>query len=368
MNAYDLLERLGEVEPIDQRVMDTTARSLHRAVAEGVAADVGGVERLPRLVRTRRRWVRRVVAVAAAAALIGVATVVIRPGSTGGPTPAAAAELEQLAQVAAAQPAATPPGPGQYQYTDSQEAYTSSTYDGPGHSYTVQLPETRQIWIGADGSGRLLETFGAAIFLSPQDRADWVTAGSPDLATAPTDESFGPGGLSDGPTDLSTLPTDPSALAALISSRRIEGGPPGPSEDFAQIGDLLRETDASPALRAALYQVAANLPGVLLLGAVADHSGRPGVGVGYNWGGVQHELIFDPTTSALLGEEDVTVATGWKPGTTPTEPVGTVNDWVVYLQSGVVDGTGAGPSTAVVPPPNDTGGQVPTPADSSPAG
>jgi len=43
---------------------------------------------------------------------------------------------------------------------------------------------------------------------------------------------------------------------------KVEGGPPGPAEAFTQVGDLLRETDASPALRAALYSAAAGLAGV----------------------------------------------------------------------------------------------------------
>jgi hypothetical protein len=216
-------------------------------------------------------------------------------------------------------------------YTSSVAAYTSSTLDGP-HPYTVLYPQNRQIWIAPNGSGRILETVGQAAFLSPKDRADWVAAGSPDLAEPPSDESYGPGGLSDGPTDLTTLPTDPAALRTMISSRRIEGGPPGPAEDFTQIGDLLRETDAPPALRAALLQVAAGLPGIEELGTVTDHEGRRGVGVAYVSGGARHELIFDPKNSSLMGEQDVVVAAS--PG---SEPVGTMVAWAVYLRSGVVD-------------------------------
>jgi hypothetical protein len=53
----------------------------------------------------------------------------------------------------------------------------------------------------------------------------------------------------------------------MLSAGKIEGGPPGPAENFTQIGDLLRETDASPALRSALYQVAETIPGVISEGA-----------------------------------------------------------------------------------------------------
>ena len=262
--------------------------------------------------------------------------------------------MARLALTAADQPAPTAPGPGQYQYTSSVEAYTSSVLDGP-HPYTDLVPETRQIWIGADGSGRIVESYGQPSFLSPADQAAWVAAGSPSLAEAPSDQTFGPSQLSDGPTDLAKLPTDPSALAALISSRKIEGGPPGPAEDFAQIGDLLRETDASPALRAALFTVAAGLPGVEELGTVTDHSGRAGVGVAFRWGGGLHELIFNPADSSLMGEEDLTVASG------QSEPAGTLDDWAVYLESAVVDSDGATAASTPAPP-SPSGRTAPQPA------
>jgi hypothetical protein len=250
--------------------------------------------------------------------------------------------------VAAAQPAPSGPGPGQYLYVDSENAYTDSSFDqapnGQG-SYTVLVPQHRQFWIGPDGSGRLFETFGQPTFLSAQDHADWVAAGSPTIDDAPSDASFGPGRLSF--RDLSNLPTDPSALAALLTARKIEGGPTGPAEDFVQIGDLLRETDASPALRSALYQVAAGLSGVVDLGTVVDHAGRRGIGLADVSHGSQSELIFDPTTSALLGEQDTVVGPG------PREPVGTVVGWATYLQSAVVDSTTStgpnGPTVALAP-------------------
>jgi len=77
-------------------------------------------------------------------------------------------------------------------------------------------------------------------------------------------------------------------------------------------------------VRAALYQAAALIPGVRLLGIVRDHLGRRGLGVAYDSHGIRHELIFNPHTSALMGEQDI----GSVPG---------ANDWAVYLTSRVVD-------------------------------
>jgi hypothetical protein len=105
--------------------------------------------------------------------------------------------------------------------------------------------------------------------------------------------------------------------------RRLDGGPRTAAEDFVHVGDFLRETDASPALRAALYRAAGLIPGVRLLGTVRDHNGRTGLGVALDSAGVQHELIFNPRTSALMGEADR--------GSTPGS-----DDWAVYLQLRVV--------------------------------
>jgi hypothetical protein len=216
-------------------------------------------------------------------------------------------------------------------------------------AYCYNLPQQRQIWIGADGSGRIQETYGTPSFVTPADRAAWVSHGSPALSTTPSDTTFGPGTLSDGPQVLSKLPTDPGQLGSMLSARTIEGGPPGPAEDFAQIGDLLRETNASPALRSALYQVAETIPGVKLLGTVTDHDGRSGIGLArVSAGGEEFEYVFDPSTSALLGEQDVaTVPNAGYPGAT----AGTLLSWAVYVSSGVVDSLSATPSGSTTPAP-----------------
>jgi hypothetical protein len=63
-------------------------------------------------------------------------------------------------------------------------------------------------------------------------------------------------------------------------------------------------------VRAALYRVAAGLNGVELVGSVNDRAGTTGTAVSMtnaqsSRGLERRVLIFDPRTSALLGEEDV---------------------------------------------------------------
>jgi hypothetical protein len=66
-----------------------------------------------------------------------------------------------------------------------------------------------------------------------------------------------------------------------------------------EIGDLLRESPAAPALRKALYDVAAGIPGVRLVGNLKDALGRTGVGVERNG---EETLLIDPATGQLLAE------------------------------------------------------------------
>lgn len=306
--------------------------------------------------RRRRVQVFAVVSVAAAAALIAALLV---PGTPDGPAPAVAAALRHEAVVARDQPSPPPLGAGQYIFTSSVSVnLTTDGYGGalspgspaptgPTHSFSALVPVTRDIWIASDGSGRLRESFGAPSFLSPADRAAWLADGSPSVRPAPrnVDDTLMGKGLLWGP-DLANLPTDPSALTDVINERKVEDGPPGNAETFTIIGDLLRETDASPALRAALYEVAASLPGVEFVGTVRDEAGRTGTAVAYTSAGEEQELIFNPQTSALLGETYL--------ATDPSQlglhvSAGTVIGWSTYLEHGVVTSVTATPEGSSIP-------------------
>ncbi len=284
----------------------------------------------------RRRWAVAA-GVAAAAVAIAVAVPAMLPGGHPGGAPnAAAAALLRAAKVAATQEGTPPPGPGQYVYTKTESMNETDWANvGPNHDlyFSVLIPVVREAWIGTDGSGRLLETNGTPTFLTEHDRSVWIAAGRPDLGGNQThDESYKPGGLSY--LDLTSLPTDPEQLRAMIEERKVEGGPPGEAETFTIIGDLLRETYAPPKLRAALYQIASELPDVQLVGNVKDPEGRDGIAVAYPNNGVLHELIFDPNTSTLLAERTEI--------TDPSQahvqvPAGTVVGWAAHLGSGIVD-------------------------------
>jgi hypothetical protein len=275
---------------------------------------------------------------AAAAAAVAAVLLTGASGRHGPPTADGSAlsrTLGKLALVASGQPVARPPGPGQYQYTESKSLNWADTYVSAKIHFSVSYQQHRRIWIATNGAGRIKETNTDPDFASPRDRAAWIAAGRPSVRQAPWDQRFGKHGLTLGPVNLFNLPTRPAKLYALLRARKIEGGPPGPAEDFVQVGDLLRETDAPPALRAALFQVCARIPGAKLLGTVTDPLGSSGIAIAH-WHGlgfarrssqVESVLIFNPKTSGLLAKETLVTSDGKT----------TLTAWTVYLKSGVVD-------------------------------
>lgn len=330
MDDLDLVKRFREGVPEPDPDVVHAARA---AMTEehGVGRVVTTLSRRP-----HRRW-RVAIAVAAAAVAIALVVPSIMPGGgPGGAEPAAAATLHRFARIAANQPAGPSPRPGQFVYTKSSwvnSGFWATGGDG-GETFFVIQPVSRQAWIGVDGSGRLLETFGSASFPTAADEAAWKAAGSPDLGEGRTSDDLFPAGESGlWFQDLSGLPIDPEALLQMIEDREIVEGPPGDAETFVIIGDLLRETYGSPALRAALYEVAASLPGVELVGRMTDAAGRTGIAVAYESDTARNELIFDPKTAALLAERSIAIN-----GDSGVPP-GTILSSAVYLASGVVDST-----------------------------
>src|SRR5262249_14330522 len=136
------------------------------------------------------------------------------------------------------------------------------------------------------------------------------------------------------------LPSDPDALFARLKQETRSYGARQDAEMFVLVGDSLRETNASAAQRAALYAVAARIPGVELVGEVTDAVGRRGVEVAMD-DDVSHlrsTLVFDPQTSLLLAEEEFTLA-----GNSLGYPAGTCIETATYLKTAIVDTLGARP-------------------------
>jgi hypothetical protein len=326
MSRTDCLERLAKVAPIRDDDLAEHARTPQaRALLDEIlTTPVASLPfRRPRLpVPRRRRWL----AVPALAVAVGVAAVVVLVAGGGhGTSSAAAATLRKAARIARDQKPMIP-GPGQYLYTKSVNAYVNTTVPvgGAGTDYNVLVPHVRQIWLGP-GGGRLAETSGTPRFLTTRDRARWIADGSPDLTEPPSENRLPPA----QPLDL---PSDVDALYARLKQNATGHGDGLYGEMFTLIGDALRETSATPAQRSALYQAAARIPGVELVGPAKDTAGRSGVAVAMNNHSIRFTLIFDPRTSALLSEEYVAL-----PNNPYGYPAGTRVGYATYLVQGIVD-------------------------------
>jgi hypothetical protein len=121
------------------------------------------------------------------------------------------------------------------------------------------------------------------------------------------------------------------------------------AEMFTMAGDALREAPTPGDLRAALFTVVAGLPGVQVMEGLEDDQGRPAVGLALHRDGgkVRDTLLFDPRTSALLGERRVALRRlEWGTGDS-TPPVrytpGDVISSTTVLDTGVVGRAGARP-------------------------
>src|SRR5205823_5316640 len=129
--------------------------------------------------------------------------------------------------------------------------------------------------IGTDGSGLDRGTDERGHFTSPSDRAACLREARTEgqqrnlryaLAAHTSSDWNAPRCLELGPRDgWSSLPSDPHALLQQIVQRL---GRSTPYDQLSSIESYLHDTDAPPAVRATLYQAAALIPGVQLLGTV----------------------------------------------------------------------------------------------------
>jgi len=242
------------------------------------------------------------------AGLVGVSTVavvvaLILVANTLSGSNAAARELHRLRFVASRQP--TP------QLAQGEAFHLSETVFGPqggtilgsNESYMRLVRYRYDIWEERDGSGNGTKTYLETEFASPADKATWERLGSPPLPQAGdvVTDQFKPG---EAPFfDLSVLSTDPSTLLSQLRSGVPEPRSRGDDHTFGLIGDVLGFGHATSQQRAALFEVAAHLDGVQLVGNVVDPLGRAGVGLAVSGSSTTTMLVFDPDSAELLANE-----------------------------------------------------------------
>ncbi len=187
--------------------------------------------------------------------------------------------------------------PGQYLYMKQTLVLHGDTF-------------TTETWWATDGSGRQRITCSTK---------DCVTDSGPGYTSAygtEGDETFGPGRF---PTDddLTGLSTDPDTLRQQLIDRTAPGGrspepafSPGPELGpgvtvgglLSAIANILQDPNGQPALKAAVFEVAAGVPGVDVRTGTTDPDGRVATSLRFPVEfGATFDYYFDPTTELLMG-------------------------------------------------------------------
>ncbi len=328
----DDLEFLRSHAPASQKPGADTIAQARRALEARIHAAAATHPARGRGRRYAWRWIGAAAAAAVAVAAVGAYALI---GGVDRPDTAAAAVLHTAAVTARSQPGPAPLAVGQYQYVKSEGVQLASALLANGSTVNSRSSIVREVWMGAHS--RVRETVGNPEFVTEKDRQTWIDAGRPTFIQ--------PGAFREDldPYKPLDLPTDPAILYAKLKLQAVGHGTGIYNEMFVLVGDDLRETATLPAVRAALYEVAARIPGVELVGDVTDSAGRHGVAVAMidAKSHTRQVLILDPRTSRLLGEEETVTAGnqfGW--------PDGTLMGRTTYLLSAVVGSNTALPARA----------------------
>jgi hypothetical protein len=323
---------------------------------ETAAGAMSEPERRP---RTRPRPGRRLALLATPVAVAAIAAggfaLVGQSTSTGGtddpagrrpPSSSRPLTLELAAQriaQAAAGEDVPAPGPDQFVYIKTLNSYIDEEL-----GYEPQPPSRREDWMSPDGwegmyvahegdgeCARLGERWNGESFVDEDGDVTVHLGEVPDCdeAVDPDDGQPNPEEPSHGSYDwLAALPTDPDALLERLY-QETEGQSSGPDQAvFEEIRELAGEL-MPPDLAAAMYQAAADIPGVVLVDEAVDLTGREGIAIARTdeERGERVELIFDAETFEYLGERGV-----MERDTRHIE-AGTVTGGSAVLQRGVVD-------------------------------
>lgn len=365
-----LLSRISRTQPVDPAVAgDERVRAALAGVRRNIEEDgrlvSAGFGRPapwrtpPRGRAHRRRWVTVGAAVAAAglASLVGVESIGGRGGRAGlslplAVSPAAAAQLNRAAHVAAGQPT---PGDGQWEYQDVrvEDLQHITLTGGPTLAYTIVV--TQQTWYSPSTSAsRELQTQDGISFPTAQDKATYLANQAAfDTAIDGKDPQYPPTkaglqmsqivkGNGSPPPWQTSPPSDPQTLLAELwksdlaslgikSAENVRAYLGHKNDDmWMALGDLLNSP--TPRLRATAYAALSYVPGSKVVGNATDELGRSGIAV--SWmphPGNGFTYIISPTTGYLLEKDLIQGRTygGDQAGSA-------VIRWL-YLRNGVVD-------------------------------
>jgi hypothetical protein len=311
--------------------------------------------------RRRRAWLRPRVgfaglgltAVAAATALVvGLAGPQTPSRTPTGPpqTFPARAILLTAAEKAAKEPT------GRYWRTHTIDG--QSYHVGPADGGYVVAPRTETDgWhsrTGRDKSVMWARDLGTQP-VTTSDRAAWKQAGTPSHWTVRSNDIMRPLTTAgtpwqidhDAPVQNSAymeqVAADPAKLRKQLAVAADPTAVAGAFDSLFNGASILTETPLSPKARAAFFRTLGEVPGIRPLTHVQDARGRDGIGLAARTtmrdgsGTVyDYEVILDPRTYRILGDQNVLVKAG---GVDKGMPPGTVLHHTIVLFAGWTDAT-----------------------------
>jgi hypothetical protein len=207
-------------------------------------------------------------------------------------------------------------GTGRYAHVETRSWDLFTRIDGQRVTSAV-VPQHRDQWLAADGSGRLV-----------------VTATLPDGRREHADTLAAAGGLA----LMWPLRSLSSEVATL--TRQLQAGHPvsnGPAERFAAIRDAYLQMPLPPRVRAAVLHYLAATPGLTVTGPVTDRGGRNGIGFSvesaYSGLPTRYTLIIDPRDGRLLDDEQMLTTSAGKLNVTVPAVIG----YTVLLSAAYTD-------------------------------
>jgi hypothetical protein len=233
--------------------------------------------------------------------------------STGGGS--AAVLLARIANAAASQPSPTVRD-SEFMYIRSEVAYEQDAIVNGHETATMEKLHQRQIWLPVANicvTG-LLKEGGSSTPLSPfpvvngkvQPPSKADLGGFQLNFTCPSEGHLGNASY----RLLQSLPTNQNALLNYLKAGRKWTN----DDPVTEIGDLIREAIIPPAVAAALYRVAAHLPGAIVVPDAVNAVGQHGIGIAWDSTDAAHtyrtEWIFNKKTLQYIGERDYNVKTG----------------------------------------------------------
>ncbi|MFE2046452.1 CU044_5270 family protein [Streptomyces sp. NPDC059477] len=286
----ETLSDAGMVDPPSPSAV-AAAQAAVRAALARETADVLGRRRVP----VRRRFVGAALAVAAVTAAVLVYPAVSVDGSPPAASANAVAFLHGVADTAAEGSKSATDAP--YWKVRALYPTVASSNGGtivPGDRGVQTTWYSRTAIISEQGpGGRDSGACRDGFCTFPESKGMHWTVGKTKLSW----------------DELGQLPTDPAALKArLLGGTADNAGSDGPL--YNSIVQLLATAPTSPQLRAALFEILAGMDDVRLVGPVQDSTGRQGTAVEWDGPEMQHRLIVDPDSSAVLEHQEKGSFTG----------------------------------------------------------